>query len=415
MRTLFTHINTLATVDTGGLNEKRGKSAEKAGILHDTAILTEDGKIIDVFPLPDPNIEAHERVSLRGKTVTPGLIDCHTHSMFAGERSDEFAAKLRGETYEQIAQRGGGIIKTVKTTRDCASESLVKCTIKRVWEFIRQGVTTLEIKSGYGLDYENELKMLYAIREVSRFVPINIVPSCLGAHIVPPEYSQKRQEYLHLLCEKLLPAIVENGLANFCDAFCEPSAFSPIEIEAVFATARSLGLPVRLHTDQFNSTGGVQTALKFGAHSIDHLEKVDKKLIAGIAASDTVSVLLPGVSFFLNYEFAPARELLDSDGIVALSTDFNPGSSHILNLHFILWIAAMRMKMTYAEALAGVTINAAKALGLNSLTGSIEIGKKADFAVFGCQSIDDIFYSVGQNLVEMTIRNGRIIYRKENV
>ena len=282
----------------------------------------------------------------------------------------------------------------------------------KIQEYISQGVTTLEIKSGYGLDFENEIKLLHAIKIIDEIFPIDIVSTFLGAHTYPVEFKNDHQAYIDLITDEMIPHISKNNLAEFCDGFCESTAFSSDEIDRIFTKALKEGLKLKLHTEQFNNIGGLDVALKHNAVSVDHLEVLKENDFSKFSDTETVAVLLPGVSLFLDYQFAPARKLIENNAIIALATDYNPGSSHILNLHLIMSLAAIKMKMKIEEVINAVTINAAKALNREKTVGSIEIGKKADFAVFDTKEYSDIVYSVGRNLISHTIKNGEIIFSK---
>ena len=298
--------------------------------------------------------------------------------------------------------------------RNSSFNELVKLLIPRIQYFISQGITTLEIKSGYGLDLENELKLLEVIKKAKSFFKIDIIPTFLGAHTFPTEFKDDHKGYLDLITQKMLPEIAAKKLARFCDAFCELTAFSADEVDAIFTKAEELGFKLRLHTEQFHNICGLEIALAHECVSVDHLEEMTEKQIFKLAEFDTTAVLLPGVSFFLNYNYAPARKLIDNNAIVALSTDYNPGSSHIADLNLIMSLAALKMQMTFEEIISAVTINASKALLMNHQIGSIEIGKKADFAVFDAKDYSEIIYNVGKNLNVMTIKNGEIIYQASN-
>ncbi|HEX2981977.1 MAG TPA: imidazolonepropionase, partial [Ignavibacteriales bacterium] len=390
---------------------KRGKELGEIGVLEDHSILVEKGIIKDIVPSSSINGK-YEIIDLSGKVILPGLVECHTHTAFAGSRANEFRKKIEGATYEEIAYSGGGINATVRAVRKHSLEELVDIMKPRVVYFIEQGITTLEIKSGYGLSLDDELKLLQAVKKISGMFPIDIIPTFLGAHTVPPEFKNSREEYITLIIDKMLPEIAGQNLATFCDAFCEKTAFSAEETDRIFAKAAQLGMKIKLHTEQFNNIGGLEIALKYKAVSADHLEVIKDEDIDKFSGSETAAVLLPGVSFFLNYGFAPARKLIEKNAIVALSTDYNPGSSHIANLNLIMGLAAIKMKMKVEEVISAVTINAAKALDVSGSTGSLEIGKKADFAVFDAQDFSDIVYNVGKNLNIMTVKNGNIIYSK---
>jgi imidazolonepropionase len=411
MLKILSNPSQIITVDTFGKNVKRGAELNEISVLTDHSIIIEDEFIKDIVPsLSTKNMEADEVIDAGGKIILPGLVECHTHSVFAGSRAGEFRDKLKGISYEEIARAGGGINATVNAVRNSSVEDLISITIPRINYFISQGITTLEIKSGYGLDFENEIKILRVIQFLNEKYPIDIIPTFLGAHAFPPEFKDNRKAYINLLTNDLLPFIAKNNLAIFCDGFCELTAFSVEEIENIFNKAKSLGIQLKFHTDQFNSIGGVDAAINNNAVSVDHLEVVNDKDIKKLGNSDTVCVLLPGVSFFLNHSFAPARKLIEQNAIVALSTDYNPGSSNISSLNLIMSIASLKMGMTIEETISAVTINAAKALGVNKEHGSIEIGKRADLALFNTEDYSDIIYNIGRNLNYMTIKNGEVIY-----
>jgi len=415
MKLLLINAEQIITVNTNGKNEKRRQELNQLDVLTEHSLLIEDGVITDFIPNNSlGKYQSVDKIDLRGKIVLPGLVECHTHTAFAGSRADEFRLKLSGVHYEEIAKRGGGILTTVKAVRNIPLHSLVDHMKPRINEFIKQGVTTLEIKSGYGLDFENEIKLLNAIKLAEEIFAIDIIPTFLGAHTYPPEYKNDHQKYLTEIIDTMLPYVAKNNLAEFCDAFCESTAFSPEEVDLIFSKASELGLGIKLHTDQFNSIGGIDIALKHNAVSVDHLEIVADNYLDNFSNKDTVCDLLPGVSFFLNYQYAPARKLIDNGALVAISTDFNPGSSHINNLHFIMSLAALKMQMTIEETISAVTINAAKSVNRNNTVGSLEIGKKADVTVFNTKEYADIVYSVGKNLNCMTIKNGRVIYKSDD-
>jgi len=412
MKTLLFNPSSIVTVNTSGKNFKRGKELSDIGCLYDHSIVVEDDLIKDMLPTASVDKNKFEKIiDITGKTVLPGLVECHTHTAFAGSRADEFRQKLSGVGYEEIAKKGGGINTTVQAVRSSSFEDLVNITKPRVEHFISQGITTLEIKSGYGLNFDSERKLLQVINYLNEIYPIEIVPTFLGAHTFPPEFKNDHRGYVDEIINKMIPHIAEQKLAEFCDGFCESTAFSATEIDEIFAAAIKNGLKLKLHTEQFNAIGGLDVALKHKSVSVDHLEVIKDEDIPKLGKSDTVAVLLPGVSFFLNHTYAPARKLIEQNAIVALATDFNPGSSHISSLSLIMSLAALKMKMTIEETISAVTINAAKALFREKTIGSIEIGKKAEFAVFNTSDYADIVYSIGSNLNCMTIKDGIIIYQ----
>ncbi len=401
----------IITVNTSGKNYKRGKEHNDIGLLAGYSLVIEDDIIKDFIPNSSVrNYDTDEVIDVKDKVILPGLIDCHTHTAFAGTRSDEFKDRLKGKTYEEIARSGGGINKTVAAVRRANTEELINIISPRIDYFISQGVTSIEIKSGYGLDFENEVKMLKVISFLNSNYEIDIIPTFLGAHAYPLEFKDNHRAYIDLIVNDMLLYISNNDLAKFCDGFCEATAFSLTELEEIFRKAKSNGLEIKIHTDQFRNLGGIDLALNLKAVSADHLEAVDDEDIRKLGNSEIVCVLLPGASFFLNEAYAPARKLIDSNAIVALSTDYNPGSSNICSLNLIMTIAALKTKMTIEETISAVTINAAKALMISEEKGSIEIGKKADLAVFNTNDYADIVYNFGKNLIYMTVKNGNVIY-----
>jgi imidazolonepropionase len=412
MKTLLFNPASIVTVNTSGKNFKRGKELKDIGCLSEQSVVIEDDIIKDIIPTSSVNENNFEKIiDATGKTILPGLVECHTHTTFAGSRADEFRQKLSGVSYEEIAKKGGGINTTVQAVRSTSFEELVNVIKPRIEHFVSQGITTLEIKSGYGLNFENERKLLQVINFLNEIYPIDIIPTFLGAHTFPPEYTHDHRGYVYEIINKMIPHFAAQNLAEFCDGFCEATAFSANEIDEIFSAADKHRLKLKLHSEQFNAIGGLDVALKHKAVSVDHLEVIKNEDIPKLGKTDTVSVLLPGVSFFLNHTYAPARKLIEQNAIVALATDFNPGSSHISSLSLIMSLAALKMKMTIEETISAVTINSAKALCREKTIGSIEIGKKADFAVFNTSDYSDIVYSIGRNLNCMTIKNGQLIFQ----
>lgn len=413
MKTLIYNPEQVVTVNTKGKNHKRGKELNDVGLLKNHSIILEDDLIKDFSPTSKVDKRKFGKIiDASNKTVLPGIVECHTHTVFAGSRANEFRKKISGVSYEDIAKKGGGINSTVQAVRNSTFDELVNIVKPRIDNFIAQGVTTLEIKSGYGLSFYDEIKILQVIKHLNSIYEIDIIPTFLGAHTFPPEYKNDNEQYIKIIIDELLPYITKNKLAKFCDGFCESTAFSSDQIKIIFEKAVELGLELKLHTEQFNNIGGLQTALDLNAASVDHLEVISDKDIKITAESETVSVVLPGVSYFLNYDFAPARKLIDANGIVALATDYNPGSSHISNISLIMNLAAIKMKMTIEEIISAYTINSAKALKVNKEVGSLEINKKADLSIYDTTEFSDIVYSVGNNLNCITIKNGKIIYDK---
>lgn len=415
MLKLLTNSAQIVTCNSFGKNYKRGIELSDLEVLTEHFLAIENGTIKDILPNSSlDKFRSANKIDLKDKVILPGLIECHTHTAFAGSRANEFRQKIAGVHYEEIANKGGGITTTVNAVRNTSLQDLVELMIPRVKEFMSQGITTLEIKSGYGLDFENEIKLLHAIKIINEIFPIDVVSTFLGAHTFPPEFKNNHSAYVDLIVDKIIPHIAKNRLAEFCDGFCESTAFASTEINKIFTAATNAGLKTKLHTEQFNNVGGLDIALKHRSISVDHLEVLRESDYLKFKNVETVCVLLPGVSFFLDYQFAPARKLIENDGIVALATDYNPGSSHILNLHLIMSLAAIKMKMKIEEIINAVTINAAKALSREKSAGSIEIGKKADFAVFNTNEYADIIYNAGRNLISHTIKEGEIIYQRSD-
>lgn len=410
----FANASQILTVDSFGSGRKKGQDASVLNILSGHDIIVENGLVKDFIPFHSPLTTAHRTVDVKGKVITPGFVECHTHSLFAGDRSAEYRMKLEGKSYEDIAAMGGGIVSSVRAVRETPESDLLTLLLKRVDNFISQGVTSLEIKSGYGLSYDAELKMLRVIKKAASLRNINIIPCFLGAHTVPIEYKQDRKKYLSILINELLPVIKAENLSNRCDAFCESSAFSPDEVEQLFIVAKSLGYNLTLHTEQFNNIGGIELALQMDALSVDHLEVLKDEQIKLFGDSQTVAVLLPGVSYTLDYSFAPARKLIDSGATVALATDYNPGTSNINSIFLIMSLAARKLKMTFEEIISAYTINSAAALGISNETGSLEPGKSADLAILDISNYEQIIYNTAQNFNQMTVKSGKIIYNKSN-
>ena len=415
MITVITNPAQIITVGTEGENIKHGLSMNEIKPLYDHHLLIEDGLIKDFVSFnSSAGLHYNRRIEATGMTILPGLVECHTHSVFSGSRSDEFNQRLQGVSYEEIASGGGGINKTVESVRGFSFEKLAEIAGKRVKDFISQGVTTLEIKSGYGLDFNNEIKLLRLINYLNSIYPIEIVPTFLGAHVYPVEYKNDKAGYIKLLTDRLLPFIADNNLANFCDGFCESTAFSSEDLDSLFDRASELGFGLKLHTDQFNSIGGIKLAVKYKLLSVEHLEVITPEDINILGGQNIVPVLLPGVSFFLNYNYAPARNLINAGAPVALATDYNPGSSNIKNIPFIMSLAALKLGMTSEEIISAYTINSAAALNMNKKIGSLEINKNADLAILNTDNYRDIIYYIGENLNCMTVKNGEVIFKSSS-
>ncbi|MEE4890506.1 imidazolonepropionase [Pseudomonas alliivorans] len=377
-------------------------------IIEDAAIVTSGAYIEWIGPLDQlAEQDAESCVDLGGAWVTPGLIDCHTHTVFGGNRSGEFEQRLQGVSYADIAASGGGIASTVRATRAASEDELYISAERRLRHLLKDGVTTVEMKSGYGLDLENERKLLRVIRRLGNTQPVTVRSTCLAAHALPPEYANRADDYIHHICNEMLPALAAEGLVDAVDAFCEYLAFSPAQVEQVFITAGQLGLAVKLHAEQLSSLGGSSLAARYKALSADHLEFMTEDDVIAMAASGTVAVLLPGAYYFLRETQLPPMDALRKHGVpIAISTDMNPGTSPGLSLRLMLNMACTLFRMTPEEALAGVTLNAAKALGMGDTHGSLEVGKTADFVAWDIERPADLVYWLGGDLDKRIVRHG---------
>ena len=343
--------------------------------------------------------------NLEGRLITPALIDCHTHLVYGGSRATEFEMRLNGASYEEIARNGGGILSTVTATRNASEDELLAQSLPRLDAFLAEGVATIEIKSGYGLDIETEIKMLRVARQLGKERSVRVKTSFLGAHAIPPEFSGKADAYIDFVCEEVLPAVHYENLADAVDGFCENIAFSPKQISRVFEKAKSFGLPVKLHAEQLSNLGGATLAAKYGALSADHLEFLDQTGVEVMAESGTVAVLLPGAFYTLREtQFPPLESLRKAEVPIAIATDCNPGSSPLTSILLCMNMSCTLFRMTPEEALCGVTIVAAKALGISDEVGTIEVGKKAELAVWNVDQPAELAYRIGFNpLQEMVI------------
>ncbi len=399
MRTVWQHCH-VATMAEG-----------RYSAIEDAAIVTSAGLIEWIGPRAElAPVDADRRVDLGGAWVTPGLIDCHTHAVFGGNRSGEFEQRLQGVSYAEIAAQGGGIASTVRATRAASEDELFASARQRVQALMRDGVTTLEIKSGYGLDLANERKMLRVARRLADELPLAVRATCLAAHALPPEYAGRADDYIAHICDEMLPALAAEGLVDAVDAFCEHLAFSPAQVERLFIKARELGLPVKLHAEQLSSLHGSSLAARYQALSADHLEFMTEEDAIAMAAAGTVAVLLPGAFYFLRETQLPPMDALRRHGVkIALASDLNPGTSPGLSLRLMLNMGCTCFRMTPEEALAGVTVHAATALGLCDSHGSLEVGKVADFVAWQIERPADLAYWLGGDLPKRVVRKGHEI------
>ena len=378
------------------------------GLIEDAAILIEGGRIAWVGPRTQAP-SGHETTDCEGRLATPGLIDCHTHIVYGGSRAHEFEQRLTGVSYAEIARAGGGIAATVRMTRAESEADLAASALRRLDALLAEGVTTIEVKSGYGLDRDTEMKMLKVARELSQWRPVDVVTTYLGAHALPPEFKDDRTGYLDLVCTQVLPAVAKANLADAVDAFCEGIAFSVDETRRVFEVAKSLGLPVKLHAEQLSNLGGSAMAAQFGALSVDHIEYLDQAGVDAIAASGTVAVLLPGAFYYLRESQAPPVAALRKAGVpMAVATDLNPGTSPVHSILTAMNMSCVLFGLTPEEALRGVTDNAAKALGLYD-RGLLTPGMRADIALWNTQRPGDLAYPLGFNPLAAVIHNGELV------
>ena len=400
---LITNIGMLAT--PLGTSARRGAEQGRLRILRDAWILVEDGKMSGIGT-GEPPLLPGRRVDAGGKLVTPGLVDAHTHLIFGGWRQNELGLKLHGVSYLEILARGGGILSTVKSTREASEEELYDKARAALEEMLALGVTTVEAKSGYGLDLETELKQLRVIRRLNETQPVDLAATFLGAHALPTEYQNDREAYLQLLCETVIPRVAEEGLAEFCDVFCETGVFTAEESRRILEAGKRHGLIPKIHADEIDPIGGSQLTKEVGAISAEHLIVCPTEGIAAMAEAGTVACCLPATSFYLGSTYAPVRDMIRAGVPVALASDFNPGSCPSLNLQFVMNLGCLRYKMTPEEVLTAVTLNGAAAINRADTIGSLEPGKQADLVIWDAPDLDYICYRMGSNLAEIVIKDG---------
>ena len=377
------------------------------GLIDDATVVVQDGRIAWVGTAGDHDVrDVGGRVDLQGRLVTPGLIDCHTHLVYAGNRADEWALRLEGASYEEIASRGGGIVSTVRATRAADHGQLLDATRARLDVLMAEGVTTVEVKSGYGLDLETELRMLRVARELGEAHDVDVAATFLGAHALPPEYKDRREDYVRLLIDDVLPQVAAEGLADAVDAYCEGIAFTADEVRSVFESARERNLPLRLHAEQLSNCGGAVMAAGMGALSCDHLEYLDEQGVEAMAEAGSVAVLVPGAWYYLRETQKPPVDALRARNVpIAVSTDHNPGTSPVLSILAAMNMSCVLFGLEPEEALRGTTVHAAHALGLDD-RGSVEPGKLADLAVWDVQSPAELSYSLGHNPCRRVFKAG---------
>lgn len=401
---------------------KRGAAMQDVGLISDGAVAVRDGRVLAIGP-SDSLRERYTAVQLidaSGKVICPGFVDPHTHVVYAGDRINEFEQRIRGTSYMEIMAAGGGIVSTMRATREASVEDLVTATLPRLAMMLRLGTTTAEVKTGYGLDLENELKMLAAIAALDLAQPIDLVPTFMPAHAVPPAFNGRTDAYVAWVVDEMIPAaaewyrnihFAEKSSPFFCDVFCEQNAFDLAQSRRVLEAGLAHGLLPKIHADEFTSLGGVALAVDLAATSVDHLDASTAEDIARLADSDVVGIVLPAVNFNLgSHDFADSRGLIDAGAALALSTDINPGSAPCPSVPLVLAIATRYQRLLPAEAVNAATINAAFGVGLGDLVGSLAPGKQADLLILDCTDYRQVAYQFGGNLVENVVKNGRIIF-----
>jgi imidazolonepropionase len=399
----------------GGPDRARaGKEMSSIGMIRDGAVLVEDGLIVSAglrdIVMRDSRAESARIIDAGGRVVLPGFVDSHSHPVFAAPRLDDFEKRLKGATYAQIAAEGGGILSTVNKVRGATEAALAEGLAARAARFLECGTTTLEAKSGYGLDLDTELKMLRAIKLASERTPLELIPTFIGAHAVPPELKGRREDYLKRVCDEMMPAVAKEKLAAFADVFCEDGYFTVEDSGKVFAAAARHGLRAKIHSEQLSRQGSVAMAVKAGASSCDHLDCVEQSDVDALAGSSTVACLVPGSNYFLGKLYPPARRLIDGGAAVALATDFNPGTCPCWDMRQIMSIACTQMKMTPAEAVVAATYNGACALGLEKRLGSLEPGKQADLVCYDAEDYRELPYYFGDSAAHWVVKKGAVVH-----
>jgi imidazolonepropionase len=417
MKLIF-DINSLVRVESSGAKFKTGSEMSDIAEIKNGAILFDEtihfvGNSQDAREfIKQKNIIIDEEISAEGKTLMPGFVDSHTHIVFAGNRSKEFGKRLRGVTYKEIAEEGGGIQTTVKATNSASVGQLTENGRKLALSAIKHGTTTIEVKSGYSLRSEGEMNQLYAIRNLAKELPINVVPTFLGAHDFPLEYKNNHNKYIDIIINEMIPKVKSEDLAEYCDAFIDEGYYSPSEGKRVLQAGLDAGMKIKVHCDELVNTESARMVSEMGAVSADHLLQISDEGIEALVGSGTVAGLLPGTAYFIRMDYAPARKLINRGAIVCLATDCNPGSSFTENMQTILSLSVINMGMTAEEAITAATLNAAHSLGRSGKIGSIEVGKRSDFILLDCPNYTDLFYHFGINHVEQTWASGNKIFDK---
>ena len=400
-----------------GAVPRRGRALGELGIIRDGALLVSDYRVVAVGPRRRierlPKARRAEKLNLGGRVVLPGFVDSHTHLIHPASRANEYEQRISGATYEEIARSGGGIHSSVERLRRAPASSLKARALKDLREFAAHGTTTIEAKSGYGLDWKNELKILEILHELHQEHPIDLCATFLGAHVVPREFRRRPNAYVDLLVQRWIPTVATAGLAEFCDVYCDKGAFTVAQARRILTAGRAGGLVPRIHAEQLAHTGAARLAIEMEAASADHLEKINSGDIHALGLSNVVCTLLPGCCFHLGLShYAPARRLIDAGAILGLATDYNPGTSPTLSMPMILSLACTQLRMTPAEAITAATINPAYSLRQHDRVGSLEVGKYADLAAFDVADYLEIPYYFGVNLCSLTMKRGEIVHQK---
>ena len=396
---------------------RRGRALAELEIIRDGALLTHDDRIVAVGSRRRierlPKARRAEKLDLGGRVVLPGFVDSHTHLIFPASRAAEYEQRNSGATYEEIARSGGGIRSSVKGLRRASASTLKARALKNLREFAAHGTTTIEAKSGYGLEWKSELKILEILYDLNQEHPLDIRATFLGAHVVPPEFQRRPDTYVDVLVRRWIPTVATAGLAEFCDVYCDRGAFTVAQARRILMAGRACGLVPRIHAEQLAHTGAARLAIELQAASADHLEQIDRNDIRALGLSNVVCTLLPGCCFHLGLkDYAPARKLIEAGAVVGVATDFNPGTSPTLSMPMILSLACTQMRMTPAEAITAATINPAYSLRLHDRVGSLEVGKYADLAAFDVADYREIPYYFGVNLCSFTMKRGAILHMK---
>ena len=413
---LLTNIGQVATLEGHSDSPKVGAQMNDVSVIDNGAIAIKDGKIVAIGPTKDVLSQVTEEprlpaIEFPGMLATPGFVDSHTHLAFAGSRERDFAMKLAGKTYLEILEAGGGILNTLRSTRVASQGDLVANAFSYAESMLSMGTTTIEAKSGYGLDTENELKMLRAVDELREKLPLNLISTFLGAHAIPPEFEGRTDAYVDLVIDEMIPAVAKSSLAEFCDVFCEQGVFDIEQSRKILLAARGKGMKLKIHADEIVQLGGANLAAEVGAVSADHLLRASEEGLEAMRKAGTIATLLPATAFSLDTDYADARGMIEMGLPVALATDFNPNCANE-SLFFTIALACYKMKMKPQEALSAVTINAAHALNRGSTHGSIEEGKVADILILDCPNPEYLTWRFGVNLVHTVISNGQVIHTK---